>query len=191
MQILTIQTGSLTLRPLQESDALTLHRIYQSEGVLRYFPSSIPPPLERVQRFIAGQQAHWEQKGYGNWGVVPDGRCEIIGWAGLQFLPELNETEVGFLLDRPFWGKGYATAAALASLQDGFDRFDLDHIIALVHPDNQASRRVIEKCSMVYVETIHLWGIDLMRNVIKRPAYRAPDLRAMSSARQRTHSDLL
>ena len=140
-----------------------LHRIYQSEGVLRYFPIPASPPLEKVQRFVAGQQAHWEQHGYGNWGILPDGEHEIIGWAGLQYLPELDETEVGFLLDRPFWGKGYATEAALASLDFGFEHFNLDHIIALVHPDNFASRRVIEKCGMSYVETLPLWGVELMR----------------------------
>ena len=87
------------------------------------FQTPTPPPLEKVQRFLAGQQAHWEKYGYGNWGILPEGEKEIVGWAGLQFLPELNETEVGFLLDRPFWGKGYATEAALASLNFGFEQF--------------------------------------------------------------------
>jgi RimJ/RimL family protein N-acetyltransferase len=166
-QIPALQTPHFTLGPLQPADAAVLHRIYQSEGVLRYFPNPTPPPLEKVQRFIVGQQAHWEKYGYGNWGILPAGEKEIIGWAGLQFLPELNETEVGFLLDRPFWGKGYATEAALASLKYGFEKLSLDHIIALVHPDNLASRRVIEKCGMVYVETLPLWGIELMRYRIR------------------------
>jgi len=160
---LSIQTPHLILRPLEPSDAGILHCIYQSEGVLRYFPNPIPPTLEKVERFIAGQQEHWEKYGYGNWGVVQEGESEIIGWAGLQYLPELDETEVGFLLDRPFWGKGYATEAALASLKFGFEHFSLDHIIALVHTDNLASRRVIEKCSMSYMDTLSLWGIELMR----------------------------
>jgi RimJ/RimL family protein N-acetyltransferase len=125
--------------------------------------------LEKVHRFIVSQHAHWEKYGYGNWGVLPVGEREIIGWAGLQYLPELHETEVGFLLDRPFWGKGYATQAAQASLKFGFDNFDLDHLIALVHPDNLASRRVIEKCGLIYWETLSLWGIDLMRYTIERP----------------------
>jgi ribosomal-protein-alanine N-acetyltransferase len=159
----SVQTSHLTLRPLKDSDAGVLHRIYQSEGVLRYFPNPVPPPLEKIQRFIARQQAHWEKYGYGDWGVVPDGESEIIGWAGLQYLPELGETEVGFLLDRSFWGKGYATEAAQASLKFGFEHFSLYHIIALVHPDNLASRRVIEKCGMSYMENLSLWGIELMR----------------------------
>jgi RimJ/RimL family protein N-acetyltransferase len=72
-------------------------------------------PPEKDQRFIAGQQAHWEKYGYGNWGIRLRDSPELIGWAGLQYLPELEETEVGFLLDRLYWGKGYATEAAQAS----------------------------------------------------------------------------
>ena len=169
IQIPILQSGVLILQPLQPSDADALHRIYQSEGVLRYFPVTTPPPLESVRRFIAGQQTHWEKYGYGNWGLTLEGQREIFGWAGLQYLPELDETEVGFLLDRPYWGRGYATAAAKASLDFGFGHARLDHIIALVHPDNLASRRVIEKCGLVYVQTLSLWGIDLMRHSLEKP----------------------
>jgi RimJ/RimL family protein N-acetyltransferase len=164
----SIQTSHLTLRPMVSADADVLHRIYQAESVLRYFPNPLPPTLEKIERFIAGQQVHWEKRGYGNWGIIPTGESEIIGWAGLQYLPELDETEVGFLLDRPYWGRGYATEAALASLQFGFGNFKLDHIIALVHPENLASRRVVEKCGMLYTDTISLWGIELMRHRIER-----------------------
>ncbi len=158
-----LNTPRLSLRPFQSTDAEILHRIYQEEGVLRYFPNPVPPPRDRVDRWLAGQRSHWEKYGYGNWGIVPAGGYEMIGWVGLQFLPELNETEVGFVLGRDYWGKGYATEAARKSLQFGFERVRLQQIIALVHPDNIASRRVIEKCGMQYLNSIFLWGIDLQR----------------------------
>jgi ribosomal-protein-alanine N-acetyltransferase len=168
-QLITVQTSRLTLRPLQLKDAHTLQGIYQSEGVLRYFPNPSPPPLERVERFILSQLSHWEQHGYGNWGIQLVDGGEIIGWAGLQFLPELNETEVGFLLDRPYWGKGYATEAALASLRFGYENAGLSQIIALVHPENVASIHVIEKCGMDYIDTLVLWGIELRRYAKIKP----------------------
>lgn len=174
----TIQTAHFSLRPLEKRDASTLHRIYQGEGILRYFPNPVPPTLEKVERFISGQQVHWETRGFGNWGILPEGEKQIIGWAGLQYLAELDETEVGYLLDKPFWGKGYATEAALASLQFGFERFSLDHIIALVHPENLASRRVIEKCGMRYIDTIFIWGVHLMRHRLDRPGKDAATLPA-------------
>ena len=76
----------------------------------------------------------------------------------------MNETEVGYFLDKSRWNKGFATEAANTSIQFGFDQCGLDHIIALVHPENVASRRVIDKCQFVYEETIHIWNIDLMRH---------------------------
>jgi RNA polymerase sigma-70 factor, ECF subfamily len=166
-EIPTLHTTHLTLRPILPADVTALYRIYQAEGVLQYFPNPAPPPLEKVERFVAYQQTHWEKYGYGNWAILPEGEREIAGWAGLQYLPELDETEVGFLLDRPFWGKGYATQAARAALRFGFEHFDFDHIIALVHPENAASRRVIAKCGMNYVDTLSLWGIALMRYQIE------------------------
>lgn len=167
-QVSAPQTKRLALQPLKPEDAAVLHSIYQIEGMLRYFPDPVPPVLEKVQRFILLQQAHWEVHGYGDWGISLPGREEIIGWAGLQYLPELDETEVGFLLDRQFWGKGFATEAARASLQFGFEQVNLGQIIALVHPENIASQRVIEKCGMAYQETLQLWGIELMRFVLPK-----------------------
>jgi ribosomal-protein-alanine N-acetyltransferase len=111
---------------------------------------------------------HRETHGYGNWGIVPHKEDQIIGWAGLQFLPELNETEVGYLLDKPCWGKGLATEAASKSVRYGLEELKLDHIIALVHLENIASQRVIQKCGMTYVETIPIWGIDLTRYRVNR-----------------------
>lgn len=170
LEVPSILTPKLALRPLQASDAETLHRIYQADGVLRYFPNPTPPPLEKIQRFLANQQTHWEQYGYGNWGIIPKGASEIVGWAGLQFLPELNETEVGFLLDRPYWGKGFATEAALASLHFGFECLGLAQVIALVYADNLASRRVLEKCGLTYMEKILIWKAELLRYKKDNPA---------------------
>src|SRR3972149_2550358 len=113
----TITTPRLTLRPLQMVDAESFYHIYHMDQVLRYFPNPNPPVLERVQKFIESQLRHWNQHGYGHWAIVPQGEMEIIGWAGLQYLPETDETEVGYLLHRLYWGRGYATEAAWCSLQ--------------------------------------------------------------------------
>jgi RimJ/RimL family protein N-acetyltransferase len=183
-----IMTERLALEPLMDSDAPGLVRIYQSDGVLRYFPSrpagSPDEQLARAGRFIAGQQAHWEKYGYGNWGIFEARSAEaasrdgprsgnLIGWVGLQYLPELDQTEVGFLLERLAWGRGFATEAARAALADGFGRVGLTEMIALVHPENAASRRVIEKCGLAYVDTLQLWGMELMRFRIENAARNA------------------
>jgi len=173
VQIPVLNLESITLRPMRLEDAPVLLRIHQREGVLRYFPNPNPPPIERVQRFIAGQAVHWEQHACGNWAIVLNGQDEIIGWAGLQFLTETRETEVGYLLDQPHWGKGYATQAALASLKDGFNRLALTEIIGLVHPENLASYRVLEKCDMTFLEQKQYFGMEMRRYRVERDDFLA------------------
>lgn len=172
----SIRTPRLTLRPLIPIDAEILYNIYQVEGVLNYFPNPKPPPLENVHRFIHSQESHWEHYNYGNWGILPDKEQSIIGWAGLQFLTETKEIEVGYLLNCSFWGHGYATESALASLAYGFNQIKIDQIIALVHPENKASRRVIEKCGMSWVDLTNYFGINLMRYRITRSEFQMKDM---------------
>jgi RimJ/RimL family protein N-acetyltransferase len=171
MNIPTLDTSRLMLRAFSEDDAEPLHRILGEEGVLRYFPSPDPPSLDRVRKFIARQLAHWEEHGFGWWAVVPHGQKELIGWNGLQFLPETGEVEVGYLLSKPFWGRGLAVEGARPSLQFGFETLGLERIIALVHPENRASIRVIEKLEMSLVDRAEYFGIQVLRYALDRPAF--------------------
>lgn len=161
-----LTTENLVLRPFSPQDAPDLFAVYQTEGVLQYFPNQNPPPLPKLERFIVLQQAHWEKNGCGNWAVTlrSDPMSTVIGWAGLQYVPELGETEVGYLLGRPHWGKGYATEAASASLKFGFEQMHYNQIIALIAEENVGSRRVAAKCGLVYQNTLDLWGMRLMRH---------------------------
>jgi ribosomal-protein-alanine N-acetyltransferase len=170
MQIPTLTTPNLTLRPFTEGDATPLFHILSQEDVLRYFPSPDPPPLERVGRFIAAQLAHWEQHGFGWWAVEPRQSGELIGWNGLQFLPDTDEIEVGYLLSKPYWGRGLAAEGALASLEFGFETLGLEQIVGIVHPENHASIRVLEKIGMTFVERAEYFGMQVRRYCISPPA---------------------
>ncbi|MDQ7780595.1 MAG: GNAT family N-acetyltransferase [Planctomycetota bacterium] len=163
MKIPTITTRRLVLRPFTERDVGPLHRILCEEGVLRYFPNPNPPARDAVERFVVDQLRRWWQDGFGWWAVTPRSRRALIGWNGLQFLPETNEVEVGFLLSREFWGRGLALEGALAGLKYGFDTLGLESIIALVHPENRASRRVIEKLGMSFVDRARYFGMEVDR----------------------------
>ena len=168
----TMETERLVLRPFAESDAGPLHTILGVEGVLRYFPSSDPPSLGQVQRLVARQTEQWQEHGLGWWAVETRHTPGLIGWCGLQYLPETGQVEVAYLLGKEQWGQGLATEAARASLHFGFDALNLETIIALVHPENLASQRVIEKLEMSLVDQLQLWGIDLYRYSIDSSAFR-------------------
>ena len=92
----------------------------------------------------------------------------LIGWCGLQFLPEFVKTKVAHLLGKPYWGAGLGTEAARAAVQFGFEALELESILAIVHVDNAASRRVIEKLGMALIEQTHLWGMECYRYQVER-----------------------
>ena len=52
IEIPTLHTLHLALRPIVSADAETLYRVYQTEGVLQYFPNPVPPAIEKVERFV-------------------------------------------------------------------------------------------------------------------------------------------
>jgi RimJ/RimL family protein N-acetyltransferase len=176
VQIPTLTTERLILRPFAEQDVDALHRVLSDRQVHRYFPRTEPPSREQVEKIIARQLAHWEEHGCGWWAVVWREREELIGWCGLQFLPEFGETEVAYLLSRPYWGQGLATEAARAAARFGFQTLGLERLVAIAHVENAASQRVIEKLGMSFVEQLSLWGIECYRYSLPRAACVATSL---------------
>ena len=167
----TITTSRLILRPFTEADVDPMHRILNGEGVLRHFPPTDPPARDRDQRMISGILKHWEERGYGLWAVASQSSGELVGRCGLQFLPDTGEVEVGFILGREFWGLGFATEAARASIQYGFVSVGLERVVGFVHLENQASLRVLEKLAMERVEQKQFFGMECYRYAVERTSY--------------------
>jgi ribosomal-protein-alanine N-acetyltransferase len=114
-------------------------------------------------RYIVHQNNHWLEHGYGHWAVTLKESGEVIGWDGLEYLPETDENEVAYLLSHQVWGRGYATEAAAAAVKFGLEKAHLKSIIGLVHPGNAGSIRVLEKCGLSFVDRKVYWGLELCR----------------------------
>jgi ribosomal-protein-alanine N-acetyltransferase len=102
--------------------------------------------------WAARQRAHWAAHGYGQWIVEIPGEASFAGAVGLgrvsyeaHFTPAV---EVAWRLARAYWGRGYATEAARAALDYGFDTLGLGEIVAVTVPANLRSRRVMERLGM-------------------------------------------
>jgi len=172
MDIPTLRTARLLLRPWAAGDAEALFTILGEKDILRYFPNPAPPSLEKVQKYIAHHLTGWQERGYGHWAILSREDGGLLGWSGLEYLPEIKQTEVAYLLSRRVWGKGFATEAARAAIRFRFERAGLEKIIGLVHPDNTRSIRVLEKCGLTFSDRITLWGLELCRYRIGNPLYK-------------------
>jgi ribosomal-protein-alanine N-acetyltransferase len=170
LDIPTLATSRLTLRPFQPADAALMAQMLARPEVLRYFPPGDPITLERAQRMIQGILKHWQERGYGLWAVTRQSDGALLGRCGLQYLAEVDGVEVDFILGEPHWNQGYAIEAGLASVEYGFHQLELSRITGIVHVDNLASQRVLQKLGMRRQEQARFFGIDCYRYEITRPA---------------------
>ena len=171
MKITEILTERLNLRSFHETDILPMQRILNGKDVLRYFPKTDPLSRERVERMISNLLKHWKEHGFGLWAVEKRSTGELLGRCGLQIIPDTGEREVDFIFGRAYWGQGFATEAGLASLHYGFEVVQLDEIVGIVHVENIASMRVLEKIGMQRTRREQYFGIDCFRYAIKRKEY--------------------
>jgi ribosomal-protein-alanine N-acetyltransferase len=146
-----LRTSRLLLRPWHDEDISGFAEMSADPAVMEY----LLPLSERglsVEAWVARARAHWDEHGFGQWVVELPGTASFIGVVGLGVVsyeaPFTPAVEVAWRLARAYWGLGYATEAAKAALDYGFDELALDEIVALTVPANQRSRRVMERLGM-------------------------------------------
>jgi [ribosomal protein S5]-alanine N-acetyltransferase len=98
--------------------------------------------------------------GHGRWALHLKEGMEFIGWCGLKYRPELDEIDLGYRFKKAYWGKGYATEAAKASIEYGFDKLNLNSIIGRALAGNDISIKVLQKCGMKYMGIQNVDGYD-------------------------------
>ncbi|RYZ93239.1 MAG: N-acetyltransferase [Proteobacteria bacterium] len=140
-----IETERLLLRPLRASDAEATFAILKDPEVMRYFGSppftSSDQAVARCERLILG----FEDKSKFRLALELKESGQFIGTAGFwKFVPEHFRAEISYELSSSHWGKGLMVEALKPMLVRIFDR-GLNSVEANIHPDNIASRRVLEK----------------------------------------------
>ncbi len=164
MNTQTLTTQRLKLRRFTSNDIDPLYQILLDPVLLRYFPkSSHSPSRERIEKMVMKKIKHWSDYGYGWWALEPISEAKLIGWCGLQTLPDTDEIEVGYLLDKAYWGQGLITEAAKFSIQYGFETLNIKQIIGITHPENTASQRVLEKIGLKFTGPDHYFDMDCFR----------------------------
>ncbi|HZB46532.1 MAG TPA: GNAT family N-acetyltransferase [Pyrinomonadaceae bacterium] len=168
-----IETERLLLRMQTPEDAGALLRILSDAEFRTYLPVQQPPTLEQVEAGLGRILAHWEERGYGHWILSPKNSREVLGYCGLRFLAETEEVEIFYGIDRPHWGRGLVTEAAKATLRFGFEEAKLERVIALAHPSNKGTRRVMEKAGLRYEKQAVYFDMECAYYALDREQYRA------------------
>ena len=124
-------------------------RIYGDPEVKRYLSNERPETYETVKQRILGRAEYDARFGVTVWAVVETASGEMVGSCGLFPVEGRGPgIEIAYHFRRDVWNRGYATEAAAACLDYGFNELHIPRIIGLVDEENIASQRVLEKIGM-------------------------------------------
>lgn len=171
IEIPTLETERLILRPWREEDVEPFFTLMQDDDVVRFIGDRRIPTLEEVWRAVAGWIGHWFLRGYGLWAVDERESGELVGRIGLINPAGWPGLEVGYTLGKRWWGRGYATEGAAAARDWAFENLPADELISLIDPANSGSINVARKLGETPKGEVDLWGHRVLVYAITRRAW--------------------
>ena len=106
---------------------------------------------------------------YGCWAARLKAEDRFVGFAGLKFLEDVGEVDIGYRFFKEYWGQGLATEACRGLIAYGFETLRLPRILGIVDRDNAASIRVLEKTGFRFEKFAAYRGSDTAWYFLDRP----------------------
>lgn len=150
--VVIAKTERLIIREMTDEDAEALWEIQNRQEVRRYTENLSEDRQTELEKHKAYVTHVYPMYGYGFWGVYRKEDGKLIGRCGIQDYEHEGawEIEIGYLLDPPEWGKGYATEAVCAVLKYAFECMDMQSVVALIEPENERSLRLAKRIGMQF-----------------------------------------
>jgi RimJ/RimL family protein N-acetyltransferase len=147
-----LETERLTLRRFTPADLDHLTSLNSDPEVMQFINGGQPTPRAEVRdRVIPNFLDCYERfGGLGYWAAEAIATGDFLGWFQFRPVPDAG-VELGYRLRRAAWHAGYATEGARAIVRTGFTEYGVDRVFARTLAANTASRRVLEKCGLVFV----------------------------------------
>ena len=165
---LPIVTERLVLRAYEATDLERLHAVlYSDDAAMRLLggPRDVAGTRFALERSMAQQ----ELTGFSFWPVIERDSDLLIGEAGLFPLsPDGSDIALGYAFGAPWWGRGYATEAARAVIEEAFGAFGMDRLVAITREANLGSRHVLTKLGFRMDGVRHVWGAEQLYFVLER-----------------------
>jgi RimJ/RimL family protein N-acetyltransferase len=165
----TLETERLRLRTFRDDDLDPYAAMVADPDVMRHIGDGKVVTRAEAWRQIAGILGHWQLRGYGLWAVEERASGVLLGRIG-HYNPEgWPGFELGWMLGKAHWGKGYATEGARRALAFAFDELRQPRVISLIRPENTPSIRVAERLGEALEGRVTLYGADALVYGIARP----------------------
>lgn len=158
-----LETDRLILRELLPTDDAGMFELDSDKDVHKYLGNLPFTKIENSREIIDFIRKQYEDSGIGRWAMINKKTNEFMGWTGLKLMKELtnyhiNYYDLGYRLIKRYWGQGFATESAKAVIDYGFNELKLNDIFAMADVNNKASKNVLEKSGLKYVEDFDFRG---------------------------------
>lgn len=144
-----VESERLRYDPLHETvealDLYAYHRSGELDAVLRPLGETPHATPKETWDELDGVRERWEEGKKASYAITRKENDEFVGVAELWMEWDYARTSLGTWIREPFWGRGYAGERAGAMLVVAFDHLDLSLVDVGHEPDNDQSRRAIEK----------------------------------------------
>ena len=148
-----LETQRLYLRSMNANDVEALFAIYGDAEVMRYASDDPFPESATVLVMLASVEQLLSEGRSLEWGITEHHSGELIGTCGLHsFKPEIGSAEVGCMLARKAWGKGYMREALGVVLVYAHRTLGLTRLRADIDPPNTRSIRLFKRLGFVYIQ---------------------------------------
>ena len=154
----TLTTARLRLRPFAQKDLDDYAAMCADAEVMRHIGSGGAVARDMAWRQMALFAGQWSLLGYGMWALQERASGRLVGRVGYLHPEGWPGNELGWLLAREFWGRGYAFEAASAALAWGRAEMGFSGVISLIRPDNLRSIALAQRLGAVDSGPIELLG---------------------------------
>lgn len=153
--ITELYTQRLHLRKIEESDSLSLFKIWSDPDVTRFMNINNFTDENQAKDMINLLNELAQNNKAFRFTIIEKESNQIIGSCGYNFLDfENSKTELGYDISQAFWGKGYAPEAISALLDYTFIHLKLNRVEAKVELENVNSIRVLQKLKFTLEGTL-------------------------------------
>lgn len=158
-----IETDRLVLRRQRAQDAPFILRLLNDPDWLRYIGDRGVRTVDQARAYISdGPMAMYDRYGFGLYLVETRSDRTPVGICGLIQRDFLDCADLGFALAREFRGMGYASEAAMATVDYARASMGLDRLDAIVSPENATSIRLLERLGFTFERKFIYPGADLV-----------------------------
>lgn len=164
-----LETKRLVLRKFSLLDLEDLSKLYQDVKAAKY--TRISKGLNQYETEARLKEIilpHYQKYGFGRWAILNKKDKKFVGLAGLVFQDEYQAVDLGYWINRRYWGKGIASEISKSILDYGLNTLNLEKIIAIVACENKASVKILEKIGMKKIEKTICGGYNSLLFEIRK-----------------------